>query len=147
MTLTLIRDETKIMSEFTHAGGIVFKTDDDVCRYLIVSAKKNPDHWVFPKGHVDSEETPEATAVREVLEETGVEARILEIVGSTKFKTKEETVYVEFYLMEYLSDGERAEPRQQRWCTYKEGLELLTFEDARQLLSLSQSMSTNFIRK
>lgn len=136
-----------IMSEFTHAGGIVFKTEDNICRYLIVSAKMNPDHWVFPKGHIGSEETPEATAVREVLEETGVEARVLAFVGSTKFKTQEETVYVKFYLMEYLADRGRAEPRQQRWCTYKEGLELLTFEDTRQLLALAQPMAINFTRR
>lgn len=33
--------------------------------------------WTFPKGRPDGDETPEAAALREVLEETGAQARIL----------------------------------------------------------------------
>ena len=34
-------------------------------------------HWGYPKGHVEEKETEEETAVREVLEETNIRARIM----------------------------------------------------------------------
>ncbi len=122
------------MSEFTHAGGIVFRSDDGVCRYLIVSAKKNPDHWVLPKGHIAPGETPEQAAKREVLEETGVEAEIIQFVGTSEFEASGEAVTVKFYLLEYVAQKGKGESRQKRWCTFEEGLKILTFEDARDFL-------------
>ncbi|MBN2876394.1 MAG: NUDIX domain-containing protein [Bacilli bacterium] len=34
-------------------------------------------HWSFPKGHVEENESEEQTALREVLEETGIRCKIL----------------------------------------------------------------------
>jgi diadenosine hexaphosphate hydrolase (ATP-forming) len=59
------------------AGGVVFNTNGEVL--LIAYPKSRGGGWSFPKGHIDSGETPEVAAVREVLEEGGVNA---EIVGS-----------------------------------------------------------------
>lgn len=35
------------------AGGIVVRFDNGQRRYLLVTAKKHPRHWVFPKGTVE----------------------------------------------------------------------------------------------
>lgn len=42
--------------------------------------------WVFPKGHLERGERPENAAIREVHEETGLEARILQPIGSTRYE-------------------------------------------------------------
>ncbi len=52
-------------------GIMVFK-DDSV---LLVHHLKG--HWGFPKGHVEKDETEFETAIREVKEETNVDARII----------------------------------------------------------------------
>ena len=70
-------------SDFTHGGGLVARFDKNKISYLIITAKDNPDHWVFPKGHIENGENEEATAEREVMEETGIEAKTIEPVGST----------------------------------------------------------------
>ncbi len=44
------------------------------------------DEWVFPKGHLAAGERPEDTAVREVREETGLEIRIIQSIGSTRYE-------------------------------------------------------------
>ena len=41
--------------------------------------------WDFPKGHLERGERPEDSAIREVREEAGVEVRILQPIGSTRY--------------------------------------------------------------
>src|ERR1051325_5923127 len=66
-----------VKSQWSHAGGVVRRTVNDEVQYLIVAASDNPDIWVLPKGHIEKGETPEAAAVREVMEEAGVRASIV----------------------------------------------------------------------
>ena len=35
-------------------------------------------HWGFPKGHIEKDETEYETALREVKEETNIDARIID---------------------------------------------------------------------
>lgn len=62
--------------------------------------------WVLPKGTVEAGETFEQTAVREVAEETGLEVRALEPLGSIGYTFTAEgrriDKTVHFYLMEPL---------------------------------------------
>ncbi|MBM3283528.1 NUDIX domain-containing protein [Candidatus Gottesmanbacteria bacterium] len=105
-----------MIREFS-AGGIVYKRkalsgkqkDNDVV-WLIAQHSQHKG-WVFPKGLIgDSKkgESSEETAVREVKEETGVEANIVKKLkkpatyfyvwqGEKRFKT------VYYFLMEYIS--------------------------------------------
>ncbi|HHJ64249.1 MAG TPA: NUDIX hydrolase [Aquifex aeolicus] len=82
------------------AGGVLFR-DGEV---LLV---KNPSGvWTFPKGLVEEGEAPEETAVREVLEETGVRGEIVGYVGEISYwyQMKGEKIFkrVRYYLMRYL---------------------------------------------
>ena len=123
------------MADFTHAGGIVFRYDGDEPRYLVITAKKNPHHWVLPKGHIDPGETLAEAALREVLEETGVKARIMKPLGVSRIQTASASILMLFYLMEYLGEIGKKENRQLRWCPYDEGMRLLSFQNARNLLT------------
>jgi 8-oxo-dGTP pyrophosphatase MutT (NUDIX family) len=123
------------MADFTHAGGIVFRYDGDCPCYLVITAKKNPNHWVLPKGHIDPGETLAEAALREVQEETGVRARIIKPIGVSRIQTASSTILMLFYLMEYLGEIGKKENRQQRWCSYDEGMGLLSFQNARNLLT------------
>ncbi len=37
--------------------------------------------WCLPKGHIEGEETPEEAAIREVAEETGITAEVIQPIG------------------------------------------------------------------
>jgi 8-oxo-dGTP pyrophosphatase MutT (NUDIX family) len=63
--------------------------------------------WTFPKGRPDRGEEPEQTAVREVREETGVEATIVApIPGSFEGDTTDTT----YYLMRFVRDTKHLGP-------------------------------------
>lgn len=136
------------MSELTHAGGIVMLFEEGSPRYLMITAKSDPRRWIFPKGHIDPGETPEVAAEREVSEEAGVDAKILESVGSTEFKKKDgRGGCVEFFLMQYVRDKGQREDRNRRWCTYEEAQELLSLDYARDLLHRSHTIAIKIIDK
>lgn len=42
-------------------------------------------YWVFPKGHVDQGESFEQAAIREVREETGIQARVVSALSPTRY--------------------------------------------------------------
>ena len=52
-------------------GIMVFKDDN------VLLVQHNKGHWGFPKGHVEKDETEFETALREVKEETNIDAKIL----------------------------------------------------------------------
>jgi len=91
------------------AGGIVFKKDKNKI-YILVSKHSEHHGWVFPKGLIGDNikgEKKEDTAVREVKEETGINAKILKPLNPVSYyyvweKEKiKKTVY--YFVMEHLS--------------------------------------------
>ena len=59
-----------------HSAGLVtFRRTADQIEYLIL--KHDQGHWAFPKGKVEQGETPEQAALRELKEETGLDAQIV----------------------------------------------------------------------
>ncbi len=57
-------------------GAVVFRFIAGGYRYLLIKNKRSA-NWGFPKGHIERGETNEQTAIREVLEETGINIEIL----------------------------------------------------------------------
>lgn len=70
------------MKRVTSSGGVVF-----LGKKVLLLRKINGD-WVLPKGKIEEGETPDQTAVREVFEETGIHAEIVEFLGETAYQFK-----------------------------------------------------------
>ena len=116
------------------AGAIAFKIVRGLPFILLVRARKNPAHWIFPKGHIDEGETAEIAASRELEEEAATKAELVASIGALEFQSGNERVHVEYFLFKYKEDSERTEDRETRWCTYEEALAFLSHPDAADLL-------------
>jgi 8-oxo-dGTP pyrophosphatase MutT (NUDIX family) len=124
------------------AGAIVFRRRCGSVEILAVTAKENPQQWIFPKGHIEVGETPEQAAVRETFEEAGVVAVPVGRAGRLSFKSRDEFVDVDYFLMRAVDEKPAAEARNLRWCRVPDALALLTFADARSLLERVASRIT-----
>lgn len=69
------------------AGGLVVDHLDPDARALLISRHDRRGRliWSFPKGHLELGETDRDAAIREVAEETGIRARVVEALGEIDF--------------------------------------------------------------
>ena len=128
------------MKVVRQAGAIVVRFDDDEPRLLLVTAKRNPKTWIFPKGHIEDGESAEETAVRELEEEAGVTGDALTVVGSSRFRLDGVQFDVTYYLVRSLSSQRSPEMREVKWCRFDEARTLLEFADARRLLDKAEKL-------
>jgi 8-oxo-dGTP diphosphatase len=123
------------------AGGIVFKGDKVlVVKNASIKDKKTA-YWGFPKGHLEKGEGSKEAALREVKEETGIEAKISSKLGEVSyiFTQYGERIFkvVTFFLMEYVSGEDKAqlnEVSQINWLSPKDALEILSFKNDKEML-------------
>ncbi len=66
--------------ELRSAGGVVWRSGASGLEVLIIH-RQNPAEWRLPKGKLEPGETPEEAAVREVHEETGIQADVEKLLG------------------------------------------------------------------
>lgn len=123
------------------AGGIVYKKIKN--KTIILTCQHSQHHgWVFPKGligdHVQGE-NKEDTALREVKEETGVEAKIMKSLKPIKYwyvfdrEKIQKTVY--YYVMEFMGgDIEKHDQEMENveWVEFGKVSEKLTYKSDKQ---------------
>lgn len=123
------------------AGGLVFRrTPKGKLRVLLVH-RPSYDDWSLPKGKADKGETPEQTAVREVLEETGAHCRVVAPLGTNRYRIDGGVKEVTWFAMRPLPDSpgfkKNSEVDQIKWLNRKKARELLDYETERALIAES----------
>jgi 8-oxo-dGTP pyrophosphatase MutT (NUDIX family) len=119
------------------AGGIVFRADgpgDGDLTVLLVSSKKEPGNWIFPKGHVERGETAPEAALRETEEEAGVDGELLGPVGALEFDWRGKRYAVQYFLIRATSETPRTDGRTKVWLPFDDALARLTYADTQRLL-------------
>lgn len=128
------------MTEATSCGGVVIFRGKILLLYKNI--RNRYEGWVFPKGTVEEGETFEETALREVKEESGANARIVSYIGTSQytFNTAQEEIQknVHWYLMaaeSYYSKPQREEYfLDSGYYKYHEAIHLLKFSNEKQIL-------------
>lgn len=117
------------------SGAIVVRLDGKEPQVLLVSAKRNPDNWIFPKGHIEKGESAEAAALRETKEEAGVIGRLIGPAGVLEYGFLGAKARVEYFLVHFGRETGPPEPgRQRTWCGLDDALDRLNYKNARKLL-------------
>jgi len=130
--------------EFSAGGVVVRRMRGDWYAAAIRPAGKPKGLWALPKGQVGPGERPEESALREVAEETGVEARLPGKLGDIRYvyTWEGERIFkiVSFYLLRYSSGrlGELPpehahEVAEARWLRLEEAAELLAYKGEREM--------------
>lgn len=120
------------------AGGVVFRqTAKGRIKYL-VAHRPAYDDWGLPKGKADKGETPEETAIREVLEETGQQCRIVAPMTTTRYRISSGIKEVTWFAMRPLpaSPGfsKNNEVDEVKWLSRKKALKLLDYDNDKSLV-------------
>ena len=130
--------------EFSAGAVVVRRVRGEWKLAAIRPAGKPPGLWALPKGLIGRGEAPEATALREVEEETGVQGRLVEKLGDVKYvyTWAGQRVFkvVSFYLVRYgrgrlgvIPPEMRREVAEARWLPLEQGPALLAYKGEREM--------------
>jgi len=123
------------------SGGIVFSGD----KVLLLQNEKH--EWVFPKGVIRTGDFPDEVAIRRVMLEAGVKARIISSAGRTNYEfysiSRQRPVCnkIVWYIM--ASDTDLAAPNDSQnflgggFYPVDEALDMVTYSQDKSLLMLS----------
>jgi 8-oxo-dGTP pyrophosphatase MutT (NUDIX family) len=136
---------TDTSTEFS-AGGVVVRGDQIAAIVPVKRSATGQRVLALPKGHPKDGETPEAAAAREVREETGLEAELVEKLGDVHYSYdlagRRRDKRVSFYLFEYRSGDLRDhdhEIEDARWIQGEQAVRALTYTGERQMVARALS--------
>ena len=123
------------------AGGAVVRDSEVI---VIVPVKRDANRrrvLGLPKGHLDNGETAEEAAKREVAEETGVIADLIDKLGDVEYsyerRGRRRDKRVAFYLFKYRSgnlEDHDHEIEEARWMPLEEAADALTYPGEREIV-------------
>lgn len=138
----------------TSAGGVVFRRAADgegASAALFLLIRDSYRNWGFPKGHLEPGEPPEAAAMREVEEETGLtglglRGEIETIDWYFRFRGRLIHKVCHFYLM--FTEVANTSPQRSegitacRWEAYEDAAQLVSYANARDVLKRAHELVT-----
>ena len=155
------------------AGGVVYKQQKGDILWLITKSsfsKQFKQIWRLPKGWIDNEKKDipgpmasgkikadekflQSTALREVSEEAGVKAKIIEKIETVKYFFKHPTrgqimKFVTFYLMEWKEDlpqGHDDETEEVAWLPYDMAYKTLSISGEKKVLQNANDLLASVV--
>ena len=133
------------MTEATSCGGVVIFRGKILLLYKNIRGRY--EGWVLPKGTVEAGETFEQTALREVKEESGARAEIVEYIGASQYTFQASSQDILKNVHWYRMMGESYDSRPQKeeyfmdsgFYKYHEAWHLLKFSNEKQILEKAYS--------
>ena len=136
-------------SRFEHsAGGVVVRPVDSGIEVVLAARRRRSGDlaWGLPMGHIEQDEEVALTALREVREETGLDARIREPLGDISYwyvwDGRPILKKVTFFLMD-ATGGDFAdhdsEMEEVRWFPLSEAMRAASYSSEREVLRRAEA--------
>lgn len=132
------------------AGGVIVRVHEGRLQACLIARRSGARVvWGLPKGHIESNETAEAAAIREIREETGLSGELISPLGSIayQFTVKEEQTHyaktVHFFLLRYVGgelQPQNTEVDDAAWVDFHEALTRISYENERKILLKAQAL-------
>ena len=142
MAIVMVEAKRKTRNEHSSGGAVIAVLNGSPHVALIATRGKT--RWGLPKGAVSHGETSEQAALREVLEETGLEAEIIKPLDTIEyyFRAGDTLIRkrVDFYLMRYVAGEltpQLTEVDDVEWVELSEAIQRASFESERKLLEIA----------
>ena len=140
------------MEKAVSCGGVVLFRGKILLLYK--NYRNRYEGWVLPKGTVEKGESHEETALREVYEETGVKAEIIEYIGKSEYSFNTSAGIINKEVHWYLMTAENYYSKPQReeffydsgYYKYIEAYHLLKFPNERNILEKAYSRSSTLLK-
>ncbi len=128
-----MKNENENLKKEKSCGCIVIKNN----KVLLI--KQVTGIWGFPKGHVEKDETEYETALREVKEETNLDVKIISDKRYTMNYLTERGSYKQVVL--FVANEIRGKIKRQeaeiddiKWLNYEDALEIINFQNTKDIL-------------
>ena len=132
------------------AGGVAFRKQDGRIDVALISVGED-NRWQLPKGLVDKGESTEHAAIREVLEEAGIDTEIVTRIDKVEYwyfwKENGQRIryhkFVYFYLLRYKAGDVRDhdhEVNEARWIDIDDAIEMLAFDSEKKIMEKAKEL-------
>lgn len=127
-------------AELRAAGGLIWTSDQGADRRIAIVHRRKRADWALPKGKPESGETPDQTALREAMEETGVNLRLGVFAGQYSYHVKGQLKVVDMWHMirlpgSYPHRASEEEIDEVVWLTPLEAIQRLTHQVERDFVA------------
>jgi len=131
------------------AGGVVYRRSEETVEVALIRAGQR---WGLPKGHVESGESIQQAAVREVAEETGLHGQVMGKLGEITYRftnrwTEGKPVRVfkrvHFYLIRWADgdvEGHDYEVDEACWFPIETAMTTLSYATEKKILRQAQDL-------
>ena len=119
-------------------GAVVFHEHNYKTQILLIR-HLNGGHWAFPKGHVEKGETEEQTALREILEETGLSVQLdtgyrKVVTYSPRRDVVKDVVYFVAVADSNVTVAQEGEISRIKWVDMEDAVTHVSFDNDKQVL-------------
>lgn len=132
------------------AGAVAFRKRDGRIEVALISVGAD-NRWQLPKGLVDKGESSEDAALREVREEAGINAEMIDRIDRVEYwyfsKEQGHPVryhkFVYFYLLRYKSGDVRDhdhEVNEARWVNIDDAIKMLAFDNEKKVMEKAKEL-------
>ncbi|MFH1406783.1 MAG: NUDIX hydrolase [Candidatus Omnitrophota bacterium] len=130
------------------SGGVVYAKEENQIKVALI-VRGGGKIWCLPKGKIEKDESPDAAALREVKEETGLDGEIEKKLGDITYwyySKENDTKYfktVSFYLLRHTGGSAATNPEEAeecRWFPILEALKSMSYKSECEIVEKAKKL-------